>query len=369
MWLYGVYFFIANYSWMAESLVRPLELWTNSPTRTSSADALLLSKEMIITTSIVNIPTYTIDSNNFIFSSLDSVGKCIDISNESSQKEAISLVGCVEWLVLRCDTWTMIPVENLISYCRNTCTKLAVFVDTPIDIPGIAFALQLGVDALILANSNNELWDAAEEARKQRFQQSIESCRNDIKVIATGIYEATVTDVCSSGIGDRVCIDLVCLLQEGDGVWIGSCARSLVLVHGETFVNDFVPARPFRINSGAVHSYILMKDGSLKYLCEITAGQEVQVANIKSRMHRGVVVGRVKIEPRPLIKLSFESIGGDGQVFLQQAETVKVCGPTEEAEWRTLAVTEITKGDKIFTRIQSKGTHVGKDIDASVIER
>lgn len=151
---------------------------------------------------------------------------------------------------------------------------------------------------------------------------------------------------------------------------MGSCARSLALVHAEVFVNEFVPARPFRVNAGAVHSYVAMSDGALKYLCELRAGDRVRVSNIETRADRDVVVGRVKIEPRPLIKVDYTCAVGEGHVFLQQAETVRlVCEAEEERGWQTLPVTAIGKGDRLYVLQQSRGTHVGKAIDADVLER
>ena len=46
-----------------------------------------------------------------------------------------------------------IPVENLIASAANTGTKLAVKVRTPEEVQGVAFALQLGADALVLSVS------------------------------------------------------------------------------------------------------------------------------------------------------------------------------------------------------------------------
>jgi 3-dehydroquinate synthase II len=39
-------------------------------------------------------------------------------------------------------------------------------------------------------------------------------------------------------------------------VLVGSSAKALCLVHGETLATPFVPARPFRVNAGPVHSYV-----------------------------------------------------------------------------------------------------------------
>ena len=52
-----------------------------------------------------------------------------------------------------------------------------------------------------------------------------------------------VTRTKEGGVGDRVCVDLIQSLAEGEGVLVGSSAKMLALVHAETFETGFVPAR------------------------------------------------------------------------------------------------------------------------------
>jgi hypothetical protein len=77
------------------------------------------------------------------------VGAHVHIDSESYQK-ARSLIGSVQWLVLSCETWSMIPLENLISERQSTPTKIAVFLRTPEEAQGAGWALEIGVDALIV---------------------------------------------------------------------------------------------------------------------------------------------------------------------------------------------------------------------------
>ena len=72
--------------------------------------------------------------------------------------------------------------------------------------------------------------------------------------------------------------------------------------------------------------------------------------------------------PRPLLLISFEVDGAQGQVFLQQAETVRVIVESE-GELQARSVTEIKAGDRLRVRRTAKGTHVGRAISASVEER
>ena len=67
-----------------------------------------------------------------------------------------------------------------------------------------------------------------------------------------------------------------------------------------------VAARPFRVNAGAVHAYVLLPEGKTKYLSELKAGDEVLVVR-----HDGATsvayVGRNKIERRPLMLVEAEA--------------------------------------------------------------
>ena len=74
---------------------------------------------------------------------------------------------------------------------------------------------------------------------------------------------------------------------------IGSVSEILCLVHGETIPSEYVPSRPFRVNAGPVHSYILMADGKTKYLNELEAGNQVAIINSKGD-ERSASIGRIK---------------------------------------------------------------------------
>ena len=117
-------------------------------------------------------------------------------------------------------------------------------------------------------------------------------------------------------------------MGQDEGALVGSAATELALVMGETVASGFVPPRPFRVNAGPVHAYVLMADGSTKYLSECRAGDEVRIASTEGS-GRAATVGRCKVEPRPTLRVDFEtssgdpSSGGDGErasLFLQQAE-------------------------------------------------
>jgi 3-dehydroquinate synthase class II len=87
-----------------------------------------------------------------------------------------------------------------------------------------------------------------------------------------------------------------------------------------------------------------------------------------------------KIESRPMLMINYtyETLNGEnnvnGQIFLQQAETVRLISPTDDTGlnakgWKALPVTQAVVGDEILVLRNNFGTHVGRRISARVIEK
>jgi 3-dehydroquinate synthase II len=168
------------------------------------------------------------------------------------------------------------------------------------------------------------------------------------------------------GNGERVCIDTASQLELGEGMLIGSAASFFFLVHSETVPTEYIPTRPFRVNAGALHSYILGTDGKTRYLSELRAGDRVQLVD-KSGARREATVGRIKMERRPLVMVRAEYDGHEGTAMLQNAETIRLVRP----DGTPLAVTEAKEGDEVLVHIpaETKGRHFGGEVDEFVIER
>lgn len=359
------------------------------------------------------------------------VGAVIHLSDSQDQNTARSLVGSVEWIALYCTgEWTMIPVENLIAVCANTGTKLALYVDKVENLPGVFYALDTGPDAVILP-TNYELCEKYISLLSNREESYVNGSNfrvatsKKVELLASAdivLERAIITGITVGLVGDRVCVDLIRNLAAGEGLLVGSSSKLLCLVHGETYEGDFVPPRPFRVNAGPVHSYVLMADKSTKYLTELRAGDTVAVvsgaAGINTHVNccienhtcfcagssvtwRPITVGRCKIETRPMLLFEFmaSTTNCRGTIFLQQAETVRFISPVEcknalsnsgahdlavhmdqsvindikmvgsmTPTWRPLPVTAAVVGDAIMVVSNESGTHVGKRINANVIE-
>ena len=281
----------------------------------------------------------------------------VQLDDFHGQDEAISLVGMIDWILVRCSDWTMIPLENIVAAAAGSGTRIAAAISQILDLSGAAFALQHGVDALLLP-ADEKLWDAAEEISGERASIQLEE-----RKAVPSLVMANVTNVESGGVGERICVDLTERLSEGEGMLIGSSANALVLIHGETIPSEFVPSRPFRVNAGAVHAYCLMADGSTKYLSELNAGDQVAIANSSNEI-RSATIGRLKIERRPFLLVQFQWNNQSAQVLLQQAETVRFIN-----DEGNISVTSIQSGDKIAVRFSSGMRHIGRELAGEMDER
>lgn len=146
---------------------------------------------------------------------------------------------------------------------------------------------------------------------------------------------------------------------------VGSRAGFYFLVHGETIASQYIPARPFRVNAGALHSYLLSPDGKTKYLSEIEPPDRVALVNTEGRS-RTATVGRVKIERRPLVLI--EAIAGDssGTVILQRAETIRLV----RTNGAPVSVTVLKPGDEVLVHTErARARHFGGEVDEHIEEK
>lgn len=254
------------------------------------------------------------------------------------------------YLVIDARDWKVIPLENLIALCAGRGIKLVAVARTKDEASLFFNTLEKGVDGILaVASTRHELSDFAEMLKSALPPCALES--------------ADIVSVRHAGMGDRVCVDTCSILEEGEGMLVGSQSEVLFLVHSESLKAKYVNARPFRVNAGPVHSYLLLHGGRTGYLSELSAGTEVPAVRTDGRV-RSVTVGRVKIERRPLILLEATVRGKACSIVLQNAETVNLCtldGP--------VPATEIKKGDRVLVHVQEGGRHFGMSVRETVVER
>jgi 3-dehydroquinate synthase II len=319
---------------------------------------------MLLSTSTGSNTDFFCDGNRLMRSS-QLVGSLVILDGEASQNHARSLVGSVEWLVLEFSDWSMIPIENLLAACEGTPTKIAAVLSTPEQAQGAGFALQRGVEALVVSPSV-EMLEAALIVKSQRLEsEQIESDEEASFSAKVGMGKLTITSVESGGTAERYCIDMTRLLKHGEGLLLGSSASSFLFVHGETVESEFVPTRPFRVNAGPPHAYVRMSNGNTKYLSELHTGDEILLTNTDG-IQRSATIGRLKIEIRPMLLIKWlDENDKEGSMFLQQAETVRVV----DLNNKTKSITALNEGDIVLGWCDVGARHIGASISSIVTER
>jgi 3-dehydroquinate synthase II len=252
------------------------------------------------------------------------------------------------------EDWTIIPLENLIARIGDE-TELVAGVTTAEEAKTAFETLEQGADSVLIDSD-----DPDEIRRTCEVRDAAEREHLDLQW-------AEVTTIEPTGMADRVCVDTGSLMDHDEGMLVGSMSRGLFFVHAETAESPYVASRPFRVNAGAVHAYVRAPDGGTRYLAELQSGDEVQVVDADGNT-REAIVGRCKIEKRPMFRVQARLETEDGEdrieTLLQNAETIKV--RTREGR---KAVTDLEAGDEVLVYYEDTARHFGEAVEESIIEK
>jgi 3-dehydroquinate synthase II len=285
-----------------------------------------------------------------LFAEGKQVGVVLTIHDHKDAEKASRFKGKHDFVLVESHDWKVIPLENLIAEFQGSTTKVIASCSTVDEAKLFAATLESGVDGLAIT--------VKDPTSLAHFSALTRSDSSNVELV-----EATVKDVRPVNVGDRVCVDTCSMLSIGEGMLVGSQSACLFLVQSEAMDSHYVSSRPFRVNAGAVHAYVLGSDGRTKYLSEVKGGVELMAVDREGRT-RPVVVGRAKVEVRPLLLLEAEVDGASFTTILQNAETIRLC--TKDG---SLSVSEIKPGDKVLVRLEKGGRHFGHAVKESVLER
>ncbi|MDG6915722.1 MAG: 3-dehydroquinate synthase [Nitrososphaerota archaeon] len=260
-----------------------------------------------------------------------------------------------KFVVVDCTNWKIIPLENLIGEFRRRHRRIYAFMQSESDIKLAFSILEKGVDGVVIPYSS-----------LKASKKLIAEVTSAVGQPQLPLARAKIKRIVDVGDGERVCIDTASQLAAGEGMLIGSKASFFFLVHSETIPTEYIPTRPFRVNAGALHSYIFGADGKTRYLSELQAGDKVQLVDSSGR-RRDAVVGRIKMERRPLMMVQAEVDGQEGTAMLQNAETIRLVRP----DGTPVSVTEAKAGDEVLVHVagQGKARHFGGEVDEFIVER
>lgn len=246
--------------------------------------------------------------------------------------------------------WEVIPVENLLAQSDSVLAEAATLDEARL----AAGILERGVAGIVV--SREAVADLKTIVSQCKLSQGHEE-----------LLPAVITRVESVGLGHRVCADTLSILRKGQGMLVGNSSAFTFLVHAETERNEYVAARPFRVNAGAVHAYVRLPGDKTTYLGEFKAGQEVLIVDANGETSLATL-GRVKIEVRPMLLVEAQVTTEDGvktgAVFLQNAETIRLTTPGGEP----MSVVSLKPGDTVLCRLDEAGRHFGMRIREDIRE-
>lgn len=273
-----------------------------------------------------------------------------EIKGKEDEDEISDAGNFADYVIVKATDWKVIPLENLIAKLKGK-SKIIVEVKNKEDAKLALETLEIGADGILVDAGVNEIKEI------KRIVDELSTKKLELSIVK-------ITKIEPVGMGDRVCVDTCSIFNMGEGMLVGSQSNALFLVHSETIESPYVAARPFRVNAGPVHAYTRIPDGTTKYLSELRAGSEILAVDWKGNT-RSLIVGRIKIEKRPLLLVEADANGKKIKTLLQNAETIRLVDKNGKA----VSVAELKVGDEVLAFIEGKGRHFGISVDESIEER
>jgi 3-dehydroquinate synthase II len=266
---------------------------------------------------------------------------------EKRDEEEIVALSLSKKVIVKGGDWTIIPLENLLSKADHVFVEIDQLHEGRTSF-GI---LEKGVEGVVVNNPDPDT--------VRHIIQMLKGGNEKIELLT-----ARVKRIEPLSSGDRVCVDTCSSMFSGEGMLVGNSSQALFLIHSENVENPFGSPRPFRVNAGPVHAYIRMADGGTKYLSEIKAGDRVLIANFEGKSYPAVV-GRAKVERRPLVLVEAEEKGQAISVILQNAETIRLIQP----DGKSISLVDLREGSEVMVYREKGGRHFGVQIDETVVEK
>lgn len=266
---------------------------------------------------------------------------------EKKDEEEIVKLSQQSKVIIKCADWKIIPLENLISRAKNLFMEIE-------DLPQAETALSIlekGVDGVVICHQDLKA--------VRRIVKALKAEKEKLK-----LKKALIKRIEPVGLGDRVCVDTCSAMSPGEGMLVGNSSQALFLVHSESIENPFVNTRAFRVNAGPLHAYIRMAGGKTKYLAEIKGGDIVQIVNFEGKTYPAVV-GRAKIEKRPLTLVEAEEEGKPISIILQNAETIRLTAPDGQG----ISLVDLKPNSEVLVYQETFARHFGEQIEETIWER
>ncbi|MGD9209453.1 MAG: 3-dehydroquinate synthase II [Desulfobacteraceae bacterium] len=274
------------------------------------------------------------------------------IEDQKSMTSAYEDGALFDYLIVELASETNIPLELLIAKLQNQKTILIKAVKSAQEAE-IAFgAIETGCDGAMLQSDNIQEIVEFDHLLAKKELGNLE------------LQAARVIDVQHIGMGYRSCIDTTSLMTQKEGLIVGSTATGGLLVSSETHYLPYMELRPFRVNAGAIHSYVWTPGEMTAYMTELKCGRKVLCVDTEGNT-REVSVGRVKTEIRPLLKIEVSVDDYHINTIVQDDWHVRIFDSTGLPRNASL----IRKKDELLIYRTSGGRHVGIRINEILCEK
>nr|BDI54807.1 AHBA synthase [Streptomyces sp.] len=269
----------------------------------------------------------------------------IDVRDDRTLQLSCTGAMALPYTVIHFADPTKIPLEIVLAAAESAEGKLVTVVDGLEEAAIVFDVLERGSDGILFTpRGADDVFALARLLQATTPQLELSTL--------------TVESIRHVGLGDRVCVDTCSHFEEDEGILVGSYSSGFVLCCSETHPLPYMPTRPFRVNAGALHSYTLGPDNRTNYLSEVGSGTALLAVGADGRTRR-VVVGRAKLESRPLLEIrTHAEDGGLVSLTVQDDWHVRVLGPGG----KVLNVTELQPGDELLGYLATDKRHVGLPI-------
>ncbi|GLV72705.1 3-dehydroquinate synthase II [Streptomyces hygroscopicus] len=279
------------------------------------------------------------------------VGVRCEIVDGDTMNEAADLSGAVDTVVAAFHDETNIPLELLLARAQNTRTAVVKQLLNTAEASTVAGVLESGPAGLMVS---------AEQLSAVDLVTSVVAARGRLH---KDLVELEVVRAEPVGMGYRGCIDTTTLFGQDEGMVVGSTSSGGILVCAEVHYLPYMNLRPFRVNAGAVHSYVFGAEDTA-YITDLRAGER-SCAVAADGTFREVGIGRVKTELRPLRLIEARHGDVTVNVILQDDWHVRVMG----GDGKPRNLTDVTPGSTLLGLITEPGRHVGIKVAEQIDER
>jgi 3-dehydroquinate synthase II len=246
----------------------------------------------------------------------------IEIKGKEDEIKAAAIRN--KWIIIKTNDWKIIPLENLIAQTKGLIAEARNLEEAELALN----TLEKGVEGVLLDIKNPvELRKVIKQLKTKKALISLETIK--------------IKSVKSLGVGDRVCVDTCTNMAVGEGMLVGNTR-----------------------NAGGVHAYVMVTDGKTRYLSDLKAGDKALIVNWEGKTQE-VIVGRIKIEKRPMLLLEGTCSKQKVSLVLQNAETIRLVTP----EGKPVSVVSLKPGDEVLGHIEKSGRHFGMKIEETIVEK